>query len=187
MPAMIIRAFLTAGLAAIATACVAVEAGADKPTPDPALSDPEFLMEAEEEIEDKEEEDDEGAVHFGSLNAGAGNLPYSPMVVYDDLIHLAGVLGFDPDTGELAEGVEAQTSYALKAIGATLARADAEMSDILSCTCYLADIDDFAAFNAAYAPFFPENPPARTTVGVAGLPLGAAVEISCVAANPEDD
>lgn len=179
MSTMLIRTLLTAGLAAIATACVAVEAGSAKPTPNPLESDPEFLLEAEENA------GEEGAVHFGSLNAGANSLPYSPMVVYDDLIHLAGVLGFDPDKpGELAEGVEAQTSYALTAIGATLARADADMSDILSCTCYLADIEDFAAFNAAYAPFFPENPPARTTVGVAGLPLGAAVEISCVAANP---
>lgn len=180
MSTMLIRTVLIAGLAAIATACVAVQAGAEKPIPNPLESDPEFLLEAEEDA------GEEGAVHFGSLNAGG--LPYSPMVVYDDLIHLAGVLGFDPDKpGELAEGVEAQTNYALKAIGMTLARADADMSDILSCTCYLANIEDFAAFNAVYAPFFPENPPARTTVGVAGLPLGAAVEISCVATNPNDD
>ena len=129
--------------------------------------------------------DTKPAQHFRGVDwPETSNPPYSAAVVHGDTIHLAGTLGFTPGTSELPEGVEPQANNALNAIGANLERFGADMSDLVACTCYLADIEDYGAFNAVYSAFFPEDPPARTTVAVAGLPLGAAVEITCIADKP---
>ncbi|MEM6625891.1 MAG: RidA family protein [Pseudomonadota bacterium] len=106
---------------------------------------------------------------------------YSSMVRHGDTLYLAGTLGFDSETGALADGVAAQTKAAMTSIEATLARANADLGDLLNCTLYLADIEEYGAVNAAYQPFFPETAPARTTIAVAGLPLGAEIEIACIA------
>lgn len=108
--------------------------------------------------------------------------PYSAMVVQGDVVYLAGTLGFTPGTRELPEGIAAQTANAFAAMESDLKRIGADLGDLTSCTCYLADIGDYADFNAAYTEALPDELPTRTTVGVAGLPLGAAVELSCTAA-----
>ena len=129
--------------------------------------------------------DDDAAVFYrGATWTEDFKPPLSAMVAHDDVLWLAGQLGFAPGGG-LADGIEAQTRSALQAIEAILSQAGADRSDVIACTAYLVDMSDFAAFNAVYAGFFAEPYPARTTVGVAALPLGAAVEIACVAARPE--
>ncbi|MEL6473243.1 MAG: RidA family protein [Pseudomonadota bacterium] len=130
-------------------------------------------------------EDDAAIFHRGSTWAPDASPPYSAMVSHDDVIYLAGMLGTDPETRALPDGIAAQTANALGAIERELQAVGADLSDLLTCTCYLADIGDYQAFNAAYSAILTDNPPARTTIGVAGLPLGAAVEISCIAARPE--
>ena len=114
--------------------------------------------------------------------AAQDSLPFSRVVEADGVIYLAGHLGTDPETGALANGgVEGETRQTLRNIGASLASVDASHADIVRCQVFLADINDFAAMNSVYRTFFPENPPARTTVAVAGLARGALIEIECTA------
>ncbi|MEM7767410.1 MAG: RidA family protein [Pseudomonadota bacterium] len=119
----------------------------------------------------------------GAYWAPDANPPYSAVVTHGKTIYLAGTLGFTPGTRDLPDGIEAQAKNALEAIGANLQQVDASLGDLTTCTCYLADIDDYAAFNAVYSTYFPDVAPARTTIAVAALPLGAAVEITCTAAR----
>jgi len=107
--------------------------------------------------------------------------PYSQAIAVDDLLFCSGQLGLDPATGELVEGVEAQTERSLKNLVAILDAAGMGMSDVVKTTIFLADIDDFAAVNAVYARFMPEPPPARSTVQAAALPKGGLVEIEAIA------
>ena len=109
--------------------------------------------------------------------------PYSQAIRAGEQLYLAGQIGTDPRTGELAQGIEAQTSQALKNLAAVLAADGLALSDIVSVTVYLADLSEFAAMNAVYASHFPSAPPARATVGVAALPRGARVEISAIAVH----
>ena len=108
--------------------------------------------------------------------------PYSQAVRTENLIFTAGQVGLDPSTMELVEGgVEAQTRQVLTNLNHVLERADSGLKFVVKTTVFLKDMGDFATMNAVYAEFFPENPPARSTVQVAGLPKGALVEIECVA------
>ena len=95
----------------------------------------------------------------------------------------AGQVGLDPATGELVEGgVEAQTERALRNLGGRARRGRLLATrDVVKTTVFLADIDDFAAMNGVYARFFPDPPPARSTVAVAALPKGVQVEIEAIA------
>jgi 2-iminobutanoate/2-iminopropanoate deaminase len=107
--------------------------------------------------------------------------PYSQAIATDDLVFCAGQLGTDPVTGELADGVEAQAERALRNLVAVLDAAGCTFADVVKTTCFLADINDFAAFNAVYARFASEPPPARSTFQVAALPKGGRVEIEAIA------
>jgi 2-iminobutanoate/2-iminopropanoate deaminase len=110
--------------------------------------------------------------------------PYSQAIATDDLVFCSGQVGLDPATGELVEGgLEAQTERAFKNLAAVLDAAGCSMADVVKTTCFLADIADFAAFNAIYARFFPDPPPARSTFQVSALPKGARVEVEAVAAR----
>ncbi len=111
--------------------------------------------------------------------------PYSQAVRVGDLVFTAGQIGLDPQTGELRAGVEAQTRQILDNLQAILEAAGGGLGDIVKTTIFLTDIADFAAVNAVYATAFPEHPPARSTVQVAALPLGALVEIEAVAIIPD--
>lgn len=116
-----------------------------------------------------------------------GSAPYSQAVLYDDFIFLSGMLGTDPETRALAAGgIGPETAQAMENISAALERAGASLSDVLKCTVFLADIDEWAAMNAVYTTYF-ENMPARSAVGASGLGLDARVEIECLAALPDDD
>jgi 2-iminobutanoate/2-iminopropanoate deaminase len=108
--------------------------------------------------------------------------PYSQAVATDDLVFCSGQVGIDPATGELVSGgVEAETERVLKNLEAVLDAAGCSFGDVVKTTCFLADIGDFATFNAIYARSFPDPPPARSTFQVAALPKGARVEIEAIA------
>lgn len=109
-------------------------------------------------------------------------LPYSESVKGGGLVHFAGKIGVTDQTRTLSSGrVEAETRNILESFRAAFATAGVGFEDVLNATVYLADIRDFDEMNRVYAGYFPQDPPARATVAVAGLPGGAAVEISFVA------
>lgn len=108
--------------------------------------------------------------------------PYCQAKLCGSTLYTSGQLGLIPATGKLAEGgIEAQAKQALENIGAVLKAAEMDYGDVAKTTCFLADIADFAAFNAVYAQFFKGEVPARSCFQVAALPLGALVEIECIA------
>jgi 2-iminobutanoate/2-iminopropanoate deaminase len=91
-------------------------------------------------------------------------------------------VGMAPETMELVDGgIEAQTHQVLTNLKHVLEVASSGLNFVIKTTVFLQDMGDFAKMNAVYAEFFPENPPARSTVQVAALPKGALVEIECVA------
>ena len=101
--------------------------------------------------------------------------PYSPVVEAGDLIIVSGQLGLVD--GTLAEGVTAQTEAVIANLVTRLAEVGATLANVVKTTCFLTDMATFSEFNDAYVAGFGEHRPARSTIGVAGLPLGAAVEI----------
>ena len=108
--------------------------------------------------------------------------PYSQAIHIGDLVYTAGQVALDPATMELIPGgVEEQTRQVLANLTNVLEAAGTSMSKVVKTTVFLKTMDDFAKMNAVYAEVFSENPPARTTVAVAGLPKNALVEIECVA------
>ncbi len=110
--------------------------------------------------------------------------PYSQGIKAGDFVYTAGQAGVDPATGKLVEGgIAEQTRQTLKNVQAIVEAAGATMERVIKCGVFLADMGDFQAMNAVYAEFFPpdKNPPARTTIQAAKLPLGALVEIDAVA------
>ncbi len=108
--------------------------------------------------------------------------PYSQAVRTDTMVYTAGQLGLDPVTGEfVAGGVEEQTRQSLNNLKYVLEAAGSSMEQVVKTTVFLRDMADFPKMNPVYAEFFAENPPARSTVAVAGLPKGGLVEIEVVA------
>lgn len=108
--------------------------------------------------------------------------PYSQAVAVGNMLYTSGQIGLDPVTGALVEGgIEAQTERVMQNLKGVLAEAGVGFDRVLKTTCFLADINDFAAFNAVYSTYFPENAPARSCVQAAALPLGARVEVECIA------
>ena len=108
--------------------------------------------------------------------------PFSPGVRAGDLIFLSGQVALSAQTGRLIEGdVAAQTEQVLQNLRTLLAAAGKSFADVARVNVYLTDMKDFARMNAVYARHFEAPYPARTTVAVAGLPLGAAVEIDLIA------
>jgi len=122
-------------------------------------------------------------VHTEKAPAAVG--PYSQAVRVGRLVFTAGQVGIDPTTGQLVEGLEAQTRQALQNIAAVLEAAGTNLQHVVKTTIYLTDLDAFAKVNAIYGEFFGEEPPARTTVQVAALPLGALIEVEAIAVLPE--
>jgi len=108
--------------------------------------------------------------------------PYSQAIRTENLVFTAGQVGLDPVTMELVQdGIEAQTRQALTNLKHILEIADSGLNFVVKTTVFLQDMRDFTNMNAVYSEFFPENPPARSTVQVAALPKGALVEIECIA------
>lgn len=107
--------------------------------------------------------------------------PYSAGIIAGNLVFTAGQIPVDPETGVMAEGIEAQTRRSLSNVKAILEAAGTDMAHVVKTTVFLKNMGDFAAMNGVYAEFFPENCPARSAVEVACLPKNALVEIEAVA------
>lgn len=112
-------------------------------------------------------------------------VPISPIVRAGDLLFLSGQVAFDASGRISAPDIAGQTSATLKNIEAVLLQSGSRLTDIVSATVWLTDPADFAAFNAAYAAFFPQTPPARSTVVSALMLPDAKIEIAVVAYAPE--
>jgi 2-iminobutanoate/2-iminopropanoate deaminase len=108
--------------------------------------------------------------------------PYSVANRFGELIFASGQTGLDPATGKLVPGgLEAETRQVLTNLKNVLEAAGSTLENVLKTTVYIRDMADFVKLNAIYAEFFPVNPPARTTIAVAGLPLNGVVEIEAIA------
>ena len=108
--------------------------------------------------------------------------PYSQAVRIGDLLYTAGQLGLVPGSKEFAgPDVESQTRQALENLKAVLEAGGSCLKHVAKTTVFMADMGEFARMNAVYASFFAENPPARSAVQAAALPLGGRVEIEAVA------
>ena len=108
--------------------------------------------------------------------------PFSPAIVDNGRVYSSGQVAQDPTTGKLIDGgVAAQTAQAINNVAAVLAAAGKSLGDVVKVNVYLTDMESFPEMNTVYAECFQAPYPARTTVGVAALPLGAAVEIEVVA------
>lgn len=107
--------------------------------------------------------------------------PYSQGIMTEDMIFVSGQIPVDPTTGEMQGDVAAQTKQVMENLKAVLKAANAELSQVVKATIFLTDIADFKAVNEVYASYFVDEPPARSTVAVAALPLQAKVEIEVIA------
>ncbi len=108
--------------------------------------------------------------------------PYSQAVVDGDRVYLSGQIPLDPSTGKLVVGdITVQTRRVLDNIRAVLEAAGSRLDLVSKTTVFVTDLRDFALINQTYASYFPSAPPARSTVQVSALPLGAAIEIEVVA------
>ena len=130
------------------------------------------------------EQDHEGRVKQAVSSADAPKAigPYSPAVRAGQLVFISGQVPIDPSTGNLIDGdIAAQTRRALDNLGALLKAAGLSYANVVRTTVFLADMNDFSAMNQAYATFFSEPYPARSTVQVSRLPKDARVEIDVIA------
>jgi 2-iminobutanoate/2-iminopropanoate deaminase len=107
--------------------------------------------------------------------------PYSQAVQVGNLLFVSGQIPMDPATGALEDGgIEAQTERVMKNLAAIITAAGYTMADVVKCTCFLADMNDFPAFNGVYGRYFESEPPARECVEVARLPRDVRVEVSAI-------
>lgn len=114
-------------------------------------------------------------------NAPAAIGPYSQAIVAGNTVYASGQIPIVPATGKLAEGdISVQAEQALKNVGEILKAAGASYTDVVKTTCFLADMNDFASFNAVYEKYF-TGKPARSCVAVKALPKGALCEVEAVA------
>lgn len=111
--------------------------------------------------------------------------PYSQAIIANGLVFTAGQIPLDPETMTLVDGdITVQTERVMQNLTAVLAAAGSSFDRVVKTTCFLADLNDFAAFNTVYGRFLGTNPAPRSTVQVAKLPLGSLVEVECVALVP---
>jgi len=118
-----------------------------------------------------------------ALGAPGALGPYSHGIISGGLLYCSGQTPLDPESGELVTGtIQDRTRRCLDNLGAVCAAAGAQLTDAVRLTVYVTDMSAFAQVNEAYAEYFPVDPPARVTIGVAALPLGTDVEIDAVVA-----
>ena len=121
---------------------------------------------------------------FHTEDAPAAIGPYSQAVASGGFLYTSGQVGFDPATGTLAEGFEAQAKQVMANLTAVLAAAGCTFADVVKATIYVVDLAEFATINEIYGASLGDHRPARSTVEVSGLPIGALVEIDLVARLP---
>ncbi|MGO9308654.1 MAG: RidA family protein [Spirochaetia bacterium] len=107
--------------------------------------------------------------------------PYSQAIRFGGLLFVSGQIPLDPGTGAVVDGdIVVQTERVLKNLEAVLKAADMSFSNVLQCSCFLVDMNDFARFNEVYGRYLGESAPARETMQVGKLPKGVRVEISAI-------
>jgi 2-iminobutanoate/2-iminopropanoate deaminase len=117
-----------------------------------------------------------------SQKAPAAIGPYSLGIRHGNLLFASGSAGVDPNTGKLvAGGIEAETRQTLTNLANILEGGGSSLANVIKTTVFLKDMAEFSKMNAIYAEFFDHDPPARSTIQAAALPLGAAVEIEAIA------
>jgi len=115
-------------------------------------------------------------------NAPAPIGPYSQSVLVKDTLYVSGQIALDPDTGDLlTDNIEQETTQVMKNLEAILKEAIMDFSNVVKCSIFVSDMNNFQLINAVYGQSFIEQPPARETVEVSGLPKNVNVEISCIA------
>ena len=119
---------------------------------------------------------------ISTQNAPAAIGPYSQAVRHGDTLYVSGQLPLNPETKKMNDDVRAQTEQSMNNIKAILKEAGSSMENVIRCGIFVTDLADFATVNEMYASFFEGDYPARATVQVAALPLGAKVEIDAIAA-----
>ena len=107
--------------------------------------------------------------------------PYSQAVRAGQWVFLSGQIPIAPETGNVPDGIEAQTQQVLKNMSAILASVNLSTENVVKTTIFLKNMDDFATVNSIYASYFPANPPARSTVQIARLPKDVLIEIEAIA------
>jgi len=108
--------------------------------------------------------------------------PYSQAVKAGGLLFISGQVGIHPPTGELINSdIATETKQVMNNLRAILQQAGLSFNEVVKCSIFVKDMNDFAAINEAYGGFFGDNPPARETVEVSRLPKDVNVEISCIA------
>lgn len=123
-------------------------------------------------------------IHTEHAPAAIG--PYSQAIRAGALVYTAGQIPLDPATGQLVEDeITVQTDRALRNLQAILEAAGGGLQHVVKTTVFLKDMGEFAAMNKVYATYFGEEPPARSAVQAAALPLGARIEIEAVAILPD--
>ena len=115
-----------------------------------------------------------------TTNAPAAIGPYSQGMVTGNLVFCSGQIPVVPATGEIPEGITAQAEQSCKNVGAVLAAAGSSYENVVKTTCFIADMNDFAAFNEVYAKYFVSKP-ARSCCAVKTLPKGVLCEIEAIA------
>jgi 2-iminobutanoate/2-iminopropanoate deaminase len=117
-----------------------------------------------------------------SDNAPKAIGPYSQAVLVDNTLYCSGQIALDPVSGALVqENITAETHQVMKNIGAVLAAADMDYSNVVKASIFMETMDDYGAINEVYAQYFTTNPPAREAVAVRTLPKNVHVEISVIA------
>lgn len=108
--------------------------------------------------------------------------PYSQAVLVNDTLYVSGQIPLNPTTGDLVNSsISASCKQVLENIGQLLKEAEMDYSNIVKCSIFLKDLNDFSQVNEVYGSYFTSNPPARETVQVSKLPLDVSIEISCIA------
>lgn len=119
-------------------------------------------------------------IHIPNAPAPIG--PYSQAILKNDTLYISGQIPVNPLTRELnMPDIQTATRQVLDNIGLILNEAGMDHSNVVKCTVYMTDFNDFAGMNEAYAPYFQDAPPAREAIQISKLPMGVCVEISCIA------
>ncbi|MCT2538149.1 RidA family protein [Aquibacillus koreensis] len=119
------------------------------------------------------------AIHTNNAPQALG--PYSQAIDLGDLVFVSGQIPINPETGEIAEGIENQTAQVMKNLEAILTEANLTFVNVAKITIYITNMDDFAKINEVYAGFLTEPYPARATVEVSKLPKGVGIEMDVIA------